>query len=50
MRKIILFAALGFMTACASPTFQMTPEQVAALSDDQLCTYNNNYRNEAKMA
>ena len=47
--KLLLFSVL-ILSSCASPTFKMSPEQVAALSDDQLCTYSNNYRNETKMS
>ncbi len=49
MRKFLAIAAIGLLAACASPTFQMSPEQVASLSDDQICTYKNNYRNETKL-
>ncbi len=45
---LALFAVLG-LSACASPTFQMTPEQVRGLSDDELCHYKNNYRDETKL-
>lgn len=48
-RKFSLFIMMLVVSACASPTFQMSPEQVASLSDDQLCTYRNNYRGETKM-
>ncbi len=50
MKKGILILGFGLLlTACASPTFQMSPEQVASLSDDQLCSYQNNYRDETKL-
>lgn len=45
----MIFGVLALLTACASPTFQMSPEQVASLSDDQICSYKNNYRNETKL-
>lgn len=34
--------------ACASPAFNMTDAQIYNLSDDQLCSYRNNYRSEAR--
>ena len=37
------------LTGCASPTFQMSQEQVRGLSDTQLCSYKNNYRAETKL-
>ncbi len=49
MHKFSLLIMVLSICACASPTFQMSPEQVASLSDDQLCTYSNNYRGETKM-
>lgn len=49
-RTLLALAVAGCVTACASPTFNMTPQQVAALSDDQLCAYDNSYRSETKMS
>jgi hypothetical protein len=49
MKKILLIPLILLAAACASPTFQMTPEQVMSLTDDQLCTYQNNYRAETKL-
>lgn len=49
MRKIAAFAALMLLAACASPTLKMADQQIASLSDDQLCTYKNNYREEARL-
>lgn len=49
IKKILVFAMAGFLAACASPTFQMTPAQVSSLSDDQLCKYQNGYRAETKL-
>ena len=45
---MIALFVLG-LGACASPTFQMSPEQVASLGDDQLCAYKNSYRSETKL-
>ncbi|MFA5592335.1 MAG: hypothetical protein WC989_03360 [Micavibrio sp.] len=47
-RTALLVLAIG-LAGCASPTFQMGPEQVAALPDDELCRYKNNYRSETKL-
>ncbi len=49
MRYLLILAPMLLLAACASPTFQMSPEQIATLSDDQLCAYKNNYRNETKL-
>ena len=49
MKYPLLFILALTLTACASPTLQMTPAQVASLSDDQLCSYQNNYRDETKL-
>ncbi len=49
MKRTVCVILLLALSSCASPTFQMTPEQVAGLSDDQLCNYRNNYRGETKM-
>ena len=49
IKKILVIAAVGFLAACASPTFQMTPTQVSSLSDEQLCQYKNGYRAETKL-
>lgn len=49
IRKMFVLAAVGFLAACASPTFQMTPAQVSSLGDDQLCKYQNDYRAETKL-
>ncbi len=48
MRYLTVLAVLG-LAACASPTFQMTPDQVRAMDDAQLCSYKNNYRAETKL-
>lgn len=44
---LILIAVLG-LSACASPTFNMTDGQIRSLSDDQLCSFHNSYRAEAR--
>lgn len=52
MMKIYVFLpflAVLALIGCASPTFTMTSEQVRALSDEQICTYKNNYRDETKL-
>ena len=49
MIKFFVPSLLLLLTACASPTFEMTPAQVASLSDDQICKYDNNYRDETKL-
>jgi len=41
--------AVLMVAACASPTLMMPDAQIAALSDDQLCHYKNNYRDEPRM-
>lgn len=48
MRYFLPFLMVFLLAGCASPTFQMTPVQVSALSDDQLCSFKNNYRSETK--
>lgn len=49
MRKIpVLLLAICGLAACASPTFNMTDDQIRALGDDQLCHYHNSYRAEAR--
>lgn len=49
MKKFYLLSAALLLSACASPTLQMTQAQVASLSDDQVCKYKNNYRDETKL-
>src|SRR5690606_32249145 len=48
---IRFFAIAAFLTlaACASPTMKMSDRQIMALSDDQLCHYKNNYRDEPRL-
>lgn len=36
------------LAGCASPAIHMSPAQIHALSDDQLCEFNNNYRSESR--
>lgn len=48
MRKSLALLLACSLVACASPTFNMTPAQIRALNDDQLCSFHNNYRSEAK--
>ena len=47
--RLWILAFVVCLAACASPTFQMTPEQVRAIDDAQLCSFKNNYRAEAKL-
>ena len=47
--KLLLISAGLILASCASPTFEMSPAQVASLSDDQVCKYKNNYRDETKL-
>lgn len=49
IKKFLTMIFALALSACASPTFQMSPAQVASLADEQLCTYENNYRDEAKL-
>ncbi len=49
LKSLMVMGLLVVLAGCASPTFQMAPEQIAALSDDELCRYDNNYRAEAKL-
>ena len=37
------------LTACASPALNLNNAQIRGLSDDQLCSYHNNYRSEARV-
>lgn len=48
MSRFLPILGIIVLAGCASPTFQMTQAQVAALSDDQLCSFKNNYRSETK--
>jgi len=49
MIKYALSFVLLFLAACASPTLMMPDGQIMALSDDQLCHYKNNYRDEPRL-
>lgn len=48
---MIMAAALPLLgvAACASPTMKMSDAQIMALSDDRLCSYKNNYREEPRL-
>lgn len=48
MRYFLILPLLLGLSACASPTFNMSDAQIRALSDDQLCSFHNNYRAEAR--
>lgn len=49
MKKFLPLLVLLILTACASPATNMTDAQVRALNDDQLCSFNNNYRAERRV-
>jgi len=49
MRKILSIAIVLFVAACASPTMKMSDQEIANLSDDQLCSYKNTYREEPRL-
>ena len=49
MKRIFVVGLTVLLAACTSPTFQMPPEQIASLTDNQLCKYKNNYRDETKL-
>lgn len=48
MKKILSILCLLLLTACVSPASDMTSEQVAKLSNSQLCHLRNSYPWEAK--
>ena len=48
MKKLILIACLG-LAACASPTMKMSDQEIANLSDDQICSYETSYRDEPRL-
>jgi hypothetical protein len=49
MKKLLAFLGLLVLAACASPTMKMSDQQIVSLSDDQLCSYKNNYREESRL-
>lgn len=49
MIRIFAIAAVLTLTACASPTMKMSDQQIMSLSDDQLCSYKNSYREEPRL-
>lgn len=49
MRYLLFPFALMALVSCTSPTFEMTPAQIASLSDEQICKYDNSYRDETKL-
>jgi hypothetical protein len=49
MRKILSLLAVLIVAACASPTMKMSDHDISSLSDDQLCSYKNNYRSEPRL-
>jgi hypothetical protein len=48
MKKYLLFLLVLTLSACASPAANMSSQQVASLSDQQLCNLQWNYPYEAK--
>jgi hypothetical protein len=51
MRSFIFVSAVSvflILSGCASPALNMTNQQIAQLSDDQLCSFQNNYRSESR--
>lgn len=49
MIRILSIFVVLFLAACASPTLKMSDQQIMSLSDDQLCSYKNNYRDEPRL-
>ena len=49
MKRALAIAACLLVAACASPTMKMSDQQIFSLSDDQLCSYKNNYRDEPRL-
>lgn len=49
MTRFLAFIAVMVLAACASPTMKMSDQQLVSLSDDQLCAYKNNYREEPRL-
>ena len=54
MKAFIAIAAVLILAGCASPTLKMTDQEIQALSDQQLCNYQNHYgpdtRRDAEIA
>ncbi len=48
---ISILCVLGvlLLASCASPAMNMTDAEIAQLSDDKLCSLNNNYRSYSKV-
>lgn len=50
MKRILsIFIMVLALSACASPARNLIDAQIRDLSDDQLCSYQNNYRSEARV-
>lgn len=49
MTRLLALMAVLALAACASPTMKMSDQQIATTSDDQLCSYKNNYREEPRL-
>ncbi len=48
MKHALTLLTVCLIAACASPAFNMTDEQIRSMPDDQLCSYKNTYRAEAR--
>lgn len=48
MKYALALVFVVIISGCASPVFNMTDEQIRTMSDDQLCSYKNAYRAEAR--
>lgn len=48
MKYALVLVFVCIISGCASPAFNMTDQQIQAMSDDQLCQYKNGYRAEAR--
>lgn len=49
IKAVLSIAAVLLVVACASPTMKMSDQQIVSLSDDQLCSYKRNYREEPRL-
>ena len=49
MKILLSMATVLLVAACASPTMKMSDQEIASLSDDQLCGYKSSYREEPRL-
>lgn len=49
MKRFLTMAVVLLVAGCASPTMKMSDQEIASLSDDQLCSYKNSYREEPRL-